>query len=101
MNVNASSPSCSAGTPENDAVSGSVGGPATVADTDCDSFRPSEAQMAPAALQSVVSGSVTSTAPRPSGSTVMFQFWLLPCVCRLAFVTLPPLTWNAESRSVV
>ena len=38
-----------------------------------DSFRPSLVQMAPAAVQSVVAGSVMVIAPLPLGSTVMVQ----------------------------
>ncbi len=73
----------------------------TVADGEFDSFRPSGVQIAPAAPQSVVSGSTTATAPYPSGSTVMFQFWLFPDAWREAFLTRPPVTSSAESRSVL
>ena len=75
-------------------------GPATVADSECDSGRPSSVQIAPLAPQSVVSGSVIVTAPWPLGSTVMFHAWLLPCRWRWAVFTSPPVTANAVSRSV-
>ena len=80
---------------------GVTSGPATVADTACDSFRPSGVQMAPVALQSVVSGSRITTSASESGLTSMFQCWSLPSVFRRAAFTLPPVTSNAESRNVL
>ena len=74
---------------------------ATVADSECDSGRPSWVQIASLALQSVVSGSVMVTVSfAEAGSTVMFHAWLLPCCWRWALRTSPPVTTNAVSRSV-
>ena len=73
-------------------------GPATVADELLLSLRPSSVQIAPWALQFVVSGSVMLTPPLSVGSTVTVQFWLLPWVFRCAFLMLAPLTLNAWSR---
>ena len=46
-------------------------GPVIVMVVEFDSFRPSLVQMAPAAVQSVVAGSVMVIAPLPRGSTVI------------------------------
>ena len=54
--------------------------------------------MAPVALQLVVLGSVMVTSPLPSGSMVISQYWLVPCVLLWAFWTSPPVTVNASSR---
>ena len=75
-------------------------GPATVADTSCDSGRPSPVQIAPPA-QLAVSGNVMLTTPYPSGSTVMSHSRLLPCALRRARWTSPPVTLNALSRNVL
>ena len=48
-------------------------GPGMVTVVEFDSFRPSLVQMAPAAVQSVVAGSVMVIAPLPLGSTVIVQ----------------------------
>ena len=58
--------------------------PGIVTEVEFDSFRPSLVQMAPAAVQSVVAGSVMVIAPLPLGSTVMVQVWLLPWTLRWA-----------------
>ena len=75
-------------------------GPATVADSACDSGRPSPVQIAPLAPQSVVSGSRTVTAPSESGSTVIFHRSRRPST-RRALVTSPPVTVNDASRTVL
>ena len=82
------------------ASAGMITGPATTLDSECDSGRSSEVQIASTALQSVVSGSRIVTASWPSGSTVMFHAWLLPCCWRWAVFTSPPVTVNAVSRRV-
>ena len=79
---------------------GTTTGPATVAARECESGRPSSVQMAPLAWQSVVSGSVIVTSSLPLGSTVTVHARLLLCCWRLAARTAPPVTANAESRSV-
>ena len=79
----------------------SPAGPMTVADSACDSGRPSSVQIAPLALQSPVSGSRIVTAPRPLGSMWIVHSRLVPCCRRLALYTVPPLTVKAWSRSVV
>ena len=76
-------------------------GPGTVTVVEFDSFRPSLVQMALAAAQSVVAGSVMVIAPLPLGSTVIVQVWLLPCTLRCALVTGPlSSSVKAWSRSV-
>ena len=73
----------------------------TIADSECDSGRPSSVQIASLASQSVVSGSVIVTVSFAEvGSTVMFHAWLLPCCWRWASRTSPPVTTNPVSRSV-
>ena len=74
-----------------------AGGPATVSDVGWESFRSSSVQIALAALQSVVSGSVMLTDPFPVGFTSTFQPWLLPWVIRLALSMVAPVTVKAWS----
>ena len=64
-----------AGTSWNDAVSGSREGPATVAESELDSGRPSGVQIASAAEQSVVAASDTVTFSNDCGRTVIVQRW--------------------------
>ena len=75
-------------------------GPETVADSECDSGRPSPVQIAPLAPQSVVSGSRTLTASSESGSTVILHRSRRPST-RFACVTSPPVTRNDASRTVL
>ena len=78
----------------------SPAGPATEAESACDSGRPSSAQIAPSAPQPVVSGRSIRTASCESGSTVIFHRSRRPPT-RLARVTSPPVTANDASRSVL
>ena len=102
--VNAPAPSCSAGMPSNDAVSGagpvsSTAGPATVAAgvwVSCLRFSPL-VQIAPDTAHSRPAGSVTVTAPPPSGSTVISKRSRRSST-RAPRVTRPPATSNASSR---
>ena len=75
-----------------------AGGPATISDVAWESIRSSSVQMALAALQSVVSGSVMVTEPFPVGFTSMVQPWLLPWVVRLALSMVAPSIVKAWSR---
>ena len=75
-------------------------GPATVADSECDSPRPSPVQIAPLASQSVVSGSRTVTASSESGAMVISHRSRRPST-RLACVTSPAVTVNDASRTVL
>ena len=52
-----------------------AGGPATVAEGEFDSDRPSGVHIAPAAEQSSVAGSVTVTSSFDRGRTVIVQRW--------------------------
>lgn len=54
--------------------------------------------MAPVLLQLVVSGSVIVMRSPPDGRTLISQLWLLPWVCRLAWLMFPPLIEKASSR---
>ena len=71
-----------------------------VADSACDSPRPSPVQIAPLAAQSVVSGSRTVTASSASGSMVISHRSRRPST-RRACVTSPPVTVNDASRILV
>lgn len=87
--------------PLNSAVSG---GPVTVADTGPDSIRPSLAQIAPAAAQSVVPGSVSVISSPEDGRTRTATRRFSPCVTRFAstsrpFVISSAPASNAASRS--
>ena len=75
-------------------------GAATVADSACDSGRPSPVQIAALAPQSVVSGSRTVTASSESGSMVILHRSRRPSTRRAA-VTSPPVTVNDASRILV
>ena len=75
-------------------------GPATVADSECDSGRPSLVQIAPLASHSVVSGSRTVTASSESGSMVI-SHRSRRLSTRRALVTSPPVTRNDASRTVL
>ena len=78
---------------------GAYSGPVTWAEVKFDNFLPPWVQMAPAALQLVVAGSVIVMASLPLGWTVMVQLWLLPLVFRTALtMVLVPLMVNAWSR---
>ena len=87
-------PSCSVGTFNSSASSGSVGGPSTVADVLPASALPSEVSTVPA-------GSVMVTSALPAGSMWMFQLWFWSWVRRIARSRLPPSTVKAPSSSVV
>ena len=75
LSVNALSPSCSAGTSSNDAVSGGgpSSGPRTAVVMLTDNGRPSAVQIAPASPQARFSGckSETNTTPFDAGTTVI------------------------------
>ena len=72
-------------------------GPGTVKLSGLDSFLPSSVQIAPSALQSVVSGRVMVMVPFPSGFTVMRQEMLLGLSVLWAASTDPPVTLKAWS----
>ena len=77
--VNVRSPSCSAGTPSSSAVSGTVGGPATVTESEFDSRRPSSAQTASPCLQAALPPlTLTVTASLDDSATVTSHSALLP-----------------------
>ena len=81
-----------------------VGGSLTsvTANSTCaDSILPPAVQTAPVAAQSVVTGRTTVTSAWAAGSRVMSQPWLLPGTSRDAPVTVPPVTSNVSSRSVL
>ena len=65
-----------------------------------DSFLPSPVQIAPLAVQSVVTGRTTVTSASALGVTVICQPVLLPWVSRRALATAPPVTVKAWSRRV-
>ena len=96
------SPGCSAGTSLKLAVSGSFGGPDTVADGLLLSGRGSfpRVHTAPLAPQARPPESVTVTASRESGSTVTSHRSRLP-LTRRALVTSPSVTVKDSSRKVV
>ena len=99
LSVNALSPSCSAGTSRNDAVSGAAAGPATVAagvSVNCLRGGP-QVQIAPDTEHSRPAGSEIATSPAPSGSTVISNRSFRRST-RVPRVTRPPATWNASSR---
>ena len=60
-----------------------------------ESILPLPAQMAPSALQSVVTGRTMVTVSSPSGWTVISHPMLLGGASRRAFFTLPPVTVKA------
>ena len=74
------------------------GGPATVAEVEWLSFRPSSVQMPPLASQSVVVGRLMAIWPLPSGWTARVQLWLLPWVLRWALSIVAPVARSASSR---
>ena len=92
---NAAAPSCSAGTPENDAVNGT---PRTVAET----ASPSGLPPAQTAFVSVHAraGSRMAMAPDWLGVTVTSQPRLLPAVRRRALVTVAPVTASRPPATV-
>ena len=67
-------------------------GPGTVKWVRLECFRPPSVQMALEALQSVVKGSVTITAPLPLVRTWIVLLRSLPCSMRRALVMVPPVT---------
>ena len=81
-------------------VAGAYSGPATVTVVELESFLPSSVQIAPSALQSVVSGRVMVIVPFPSGFTVMLQEMLLGLSVLWAASTDPPVMLKAWSRRV-
>ena len=109
--LNSFSPSCSAGTSTNRAVSGAgpsssvdavavlvPGCAATVSSSAVVSARPSAVHSAPAVPHLRSAMSTMPMFPVPSGVTVISHRSLRPST-RLAPVTLPPLTSNALSRT--
>lgn len=76
-------------------------GPKTVSSIDLDSILPSPVQMAPVALQSVVTGKTSLTSPLEPGSTVIRQGMLLGLPIHCALVTCTPVKLNAWSRRVL
>ena len=102
LNVNALSPSCSAGTSTNDAVSAagpvSTAGPATVAEIVADSARPSDVHTAAGVRQAAPAPSVTVTSAPESGSTVTCHRSRRRST-RPAAVARPPDTATTSSRS--
>ena len=73
---------------------------ATTASTDASRGCPSAVHTAPAAAQSVRRASETVTSPVPDGATVTSQFRVLSAsTCRTP-VTAPPVSVNAEWRSI-
>ena len=93
---NAVAPSCSAGTPENDAVNGT---PRTVADTAPSSARP-PAQTAFVSVHARA-GSRMAMSPDWLGVIVTSQPRLLPAVRRRALSTVAPVTSRSPPATVV
>ena len=78
-----------------------VFGPGTTSRSPPESIQPSSVQMAPSAVQSVVTGSTMVAAPSPSGSTWISQPMWLGGASRCAPATAAPVTVKAWSRRVL
>ena len=95
------SPACAvpliAGAP----VAAALPGPDTVAETGLESFRPSAAQIALAAVQSVVAASVSVMAASEDGRTRTATRRFSPRVTRLVSTSRPPVTSSAPAANAV